>query len=81
MTGPVSHNMEIALQRTYNATPLAEDRGRRRRLRLHGGIFGESYASLGAVSNVIPVDVCIPGCPPTPVALLQGILKAISTER
>jgi Ni,Fe-hydrogenase III small subunit len=40
-------------------------------------VFGESYASLGAVANVIPVDVVIPGCPPTPTALLQGILAAI----
>jgi NADH:ubiquinone oxidoreductase subunit B-like Fe-S oxidoreductase len=43
-----------------------------------GGIFGESYASLGRVSNVIPVDVAIPGCPPAPAALLQGILAAVS---
>src|SRR4030066_165753 len=39
-----------------------------------GGIFGESYASCGKISNVIPVDVAVPGCPPTPTALLQGIL-------
>src|SRR5215468_9549774 len=45
-----------------------------------GGIFGESYATLGRVSNVIPVDVEIPGCPPTPTALLQGILAAITTQ-
>jgi Ni,Fe-hydrogenase III small subunit len=43
-----------------------------------GGIFGESYASLGRVSNVIPVDVAVPGCPPTPLAIMQGILTAIS---
>jgi len=42
-----------------------------------GGIFGESYASCGRVSNVIPVDVAVPGCPPTPVQLMQGILTAI----
>jgi Ni,Fe-hydrogenase III small subunit len=42
-----------------------------------GGIFGESYASLGAVANVIPVDAHIPGCPPTPVQLLLGILHLI----
>ena len=45
-----------------------------------GGIFGESYASLGRVANVIPVDVAIPGCPPTPTALLQGILAAIGAR-
>jgi Ni,Fe-hydrogenase III small subunit len=78
VTGPVSHNMEIALRRTYNATPTPKivvavgDCG------CTGGIFGESYASLGGIKNVIPVDACIPGCPPTPTALLQGILKAVS---
>jgi len=77
VTGPVSVNMEIALKRTYNATPTPKlvvavgDCG------CHGGIFGESYASLGAVKNVIPVDAEIPGCPPTPFALLSGILRLI----
>src|SRR5205823_664910 len=46
-----------------------------------GGIFGESYASCGRVSSVIPVDVAIPGCPPTPVAILQGILTAVAPGR
>jgi Ni,Fe-hydrogenase III small subunit len=78
VTGPVSRNMEIALRRTYNATPSPKivvavgDCG------CTGGIFGESYASLGGIGKVIPVDACIPGCPPTPTALLQGILKAVS---
>lgn len=77
VTGSVSHNMEIALRRTYEATPTpklviaAGDCG------CTGGVFGKSYASLGGVESVIPVDARIPGCPPTPVALLQGILKAI----
>ena len=80
VTGPVSHNMEIALKRTYNATPPPKlvvavgDCG------CTGGIFGESYASLGGIDKVIPVDACIPGCPPTPTALLQGILKAIGGD-
>ena len=43
-----------------------------------GGIFGESYASCGRVSNVIPVDVAVPGCPPSPREILQGILTAVS---
>lgn len=78
VTGPVSCNMEIALRRTYNATPPPKivvavgDCG------CTGGIFGESYASRGGIDKVIPVDACIPGCPPTPTALLQGILKAVS---
>lgn len=77
VTGPVSHNMEIALRRTYNATPSPKiviavgDCG------CTGGIFGESYASLGGIAKVIPVDAYIPGCPPTPANLLQGILKAV----
>ncbi|BCB95688.1 hydrogenase/oxidoreductase subunit [Dissulfurispira thermophila] len=77
VTGPVSRNMEVALLRTYNATPPPKlvvavgDCG------CNGGIFGESYASLGRIDRVIPVDVYIPGCPPTPIALLKGILKAL----
>jgi Ni,Fe-hydrogenase III small subunit len=46
-----------------------------------GGIFGESYASCGRVANLIPVDVAVPGCPPSPSVLLQGILAAISQAR
>ena len=78
VTGPVSKHMAIALQRTYDATPEPKlvvavgDCG------CTGGVFGESYASLGRVANVIPVDVAIPGCPPTPTTLLQGILAAIT---
>jgi Ni,Fe-hydrogenase III small subunit len=77
VTGPVSRHMEIALKRTYDATPDPKlvvaigDCG------CDGGIFGESYASCGKVANVIPVDVSVPGCPPTPTAILQGILTAV----
>jgi Ni,Fe-hydrogenase III small subunit len=46
-----------------------------------GGIFGESYASRGRVSNVIPVDVAVPGCPPSPRAIIQGILTAITAAK
>ncbi len=79
VTGPVSRHLEEALLRTYEATPEPKlvvavgDCG------CTGGIFGESYASCGRVANVIPVDVAVPGCPPTPVAILQGILTAITT--
>jgi Ni,Fe-hydrogenase III small subunit len=78
VTGPVAKHMAIALRRTYDATPEPKlvvavgDCG------CTGGIFGTSYASLGRVANVIPVDVEVPGCPPTPTALLQGILAAIT---
>lgn len=78
VTGPVSRNMEAALKRTYEATAdpkwviAVGDCG------ACGGEFGVSYASCGAVANVIPVDLAIPGCPPTPLALLQGILALCS---
>jgi Ni,Fe-hydrogenase III small subunit len=84
VTGPVARNMELALQRTYEATPAPKlvvavgDCG------CTGGIFGESYASAGRVANVIPVDVAVPGCPPSPTRILAGILTAIGarhTER
>ncbi len=78
VTGPVSRHMELALRRTYDATPdpklvvAVGDCG------ACGGIFGEGYASCGAVSNVIPVDVAVPGCPPAPARIMAGILAAIS---
>ncbi len=80
VTGPVSRHMAIALKRTYDATPdpklvvAVGDCG------CTGGIFGESYATLGRVANVIPVDVEVPGCPPAPRALLAGILAAITAR-
>jgi Ni,Fe-hydrogenase III small subunit len=80
VTGPVSVNMEVALKRTYDATPdpklvvAVGDCG------CTGGIFGECYASRGRVANIIPVDVAVPGCPPAPTAILQGILTAITAR-
>jgi Ni,Fe-hydrogenase III small subunit len=78
VTGPVSRHMEIALKRTYDATPDPKLVVAIGDCAHNGGIFGESYASCGRVSNVIPVDVVVQGCPPTPTAILQGILTAIS---
>jgi len=77
VTGPVSINMEIALKRTYDATPTPKLVVAVGECGCNGGIFGTSYASLGAVKNVIPVDAEIPGCPPSPVELLHGILRLI----
>ncbi|MBZ0145749.1 MAG: formate hydrogenlyase, partial [Rhodocyclaceae bacterium] len=77
VTGPVTKNMAHALKVAYDCTPdpklvvAVGDCG------CTGGVFGESYASCGAVENVIPVDVRVPGCPPTPQALLAGILAAV----
>lgn len=81
VTGPVSKNMEDALRRTYAAVPEPKlvvaigDCG------CSGGVFGETYASCGRVSNVIPVDVAVPGCPPSPSEIIQGILTAVSGLR
>ena len=78
VTGPVSRHMELALKRTYDATPdpklvvAVGDCG------ATGGVFGCSYASVGAVANVIPVNVVVPGCPPSPNRILAGILTAIT---
>ena len=78
VTGPVSKHMEVALRRTYAATPDPKLVVAVGECGCTGGIFGESYASCGRVSNVIPVDVAIPGCPPSPTRILQGILAALA---
>jgi len=81
VTGPVSRHMETALKRTWEATPDPKLVVATGDCACSGGIFGESYASRGRVSNVIPVDVAVPGCPPTPLAIMQAILTAISVRR
>lgn len=77
VTGPVTRNMELALLKTYRAMPEPKLVVAVGACGISGGIFGENYASLGGVDNVVPVDVYIPGCPPRPQALLQGILLAV----
>jgi Ni,Fe-hydrogenase III small subunit len=77
VTGPVTRNMAEALRRTWQATPdpkfvvAVGDCGR------DGGLFRGSYAVVGGVADVIPVDAVIPGCPPSPAAILSGLLDAI----
>lgn len=74
VTGPVTNNMREALERTYRATPdpkwvvAAGDCAR------DGGCFAGSYAVVGGVSAVVPVDLHIPGCPPSPMAILRGLI-------
>ena len=77
VTGPVSRHMEEALRRTYDATPEPRLVIAVGACGADGGEFGTSYASCGAVANVIPVDGVIRGCPPTPLDLMRGILEAI----
>lgn len=77
VTGPVSVNMEEALKRTYDAMPdpklvvAVGDCG------ACGGVFGKSYASRGGAANIIPVNYTVMGCPPSPTAILDGILRTI----
>jgi len=77
VTGPVSRNMALALRRTWDATPEPKLVVAVGDCAINGGIFGESYATLGGVAKVLPVDYAIPGCPPEPIAILQGILTAV----
>ena len=81
VTGPVTRNMEIALQRTYEATPDPRVVVAVGACGCSGGIFGErGYAALGGVDRVLPVDVYIPGCPPRPQAILNGLLVAMGVR-
>jgi Ni,Fe-hydrogenase III small subunit len=81
VTGPVTRNMAEPLRRTWEATPdpkiviAVGDCGR------DGGIFAGSYAIVGGVADVIPVDAVIPGCPPSPRALLAGLLDVLGRRR
>jgi Ni,Fe-hydrogenase III small subunit len=81
VTGPVTANMREALERTYVATPdpkwvvAVGDCGR------DGGVFAGGYACVGGVAEVIPVDLHIPGCPPSPVQLLEGLLALLQVQQ
>jgi Ni,Fe-hydrogenase III small subunit len=81
VTGPVTQNMREALERTYRATPdpkwvvAVGDCAR------DGGVFSDSPAIVGGVSNVLPVDLHISGCPPNPTALLKGLLALVETVK
>ena len=78
VTGPVTRNMEIALRRTYEAAPEPRIVVAVGACGCSGGIFGEgTYAAVGGVDRVLPVDVYIPGCPPRPQAILNGLLVAM----
>lgn len=77
VTGPVTKNMREALQRTYDATPNPKWVVTLGSCALDGGCFAGSYAVTGGVSEVIPVDLHIPGCPPSPTDILQGLLALL----
>jgi Ni,Fe-hydrogenase III small subunit/formate hydrogenlyase subunit 6/NADH:ubiquinone oxidoreductase subunit I len=81
VTGPVTRNMELALRKTWEATPDPRLVVAVGACGCSGGIFGQNYATCGGVDSVLAVDVYIPGCPPNPQALLHGILTAIGRMR
>src|SRR5881275_1592453 len=74
VTGPVTHNMRTALERTYAATPDPKWVVAVGDCAAGCGVFAESYATVGSVEKVIPVDLVIKGCPPKPIDLLKGLL-------
>jgi Ni,Fe-hydrogenase III small subunit len=77
VTGPVTKNMREALERTYNATPEPKWVVAVGSCAADGGIFAGSYAVEGGVKEVIPVDLHIRGCPPSPMDLLKGLLALL----
>jgi Ni,Fe-hydrogenase III small subunit len=81
VTGPVTRNMAEALRHTYDATPDPKIVIAAGDCAGDGGIFRGSYAVLGGVAAVVPVDALIPGCPPSPAALLAGLLDALGRRR
>ena len=80
VTGPVTRNMREALERTYDATPDPKWVVAVGDCAADGGVFAGSYAIVGGVKNVIPVDLHIRGCPPRPVQLLQGLLALLERQ-
>jgi Ni,Fe-hydrogenase III small subunit len=77
VTGPVTKNMRQALERTYAATPDPKWVVAVGDCALDGGIFADSYACVGGVSSVVPIDLHIRGCPPRPMDLLKGLLALL----
>jgi Ni,Fe-hydrogenase III small subunit len=78
VTGPVTRNMREALERTYAATPAPKWVVAVGGCALDGGCFAGSYAVVGGVADVIPVDLHVPGCPPRPIEILTGLLALLT---
>jgi Ni,Fe-hydrogenase III small subunit len=77
VTGPVTRNMREALERTFAATPAPKWVIASGACAKDGHVFAGSYAIVGGVGDVVPVDLYIPGCPPSPNALLRGLLAVM----
>ncbi|PXW28445.1 NADH-quinone oxidoreductase subunit B family protein [Paraburkholderia caballeronis] len=81
ITGPLALNMREAVRQAYDATPAPKLVVAAGECACTGGIFRDGYAVCGGVSDLLPVDVSIPGCPPSPADLLRGILAAVRNQR
>ena len=79
VTGPVTKNMREALLRTYNATPDPKWVVAIGLCAVDGGVFAGSYAVVGGVKDVIPVDLHIRGCPPSPTEIMKGLIALLET--
>ena len=77
VTGPLTHNMQEALERTYVATPEPKWVVAVGDCAIDGGVFAGSYACAGGIAAAVPIDLRIPGCPPTPMKLLEGLLSLL----
>jgi Ni,Fe-hydrogenase III small subunit len=80
VTGPVTKNMREALARTYRATPDPKWVVALGDCSVDGGIFAGSYAVAGGVADVVPVDLHIRGCPPSPIAILKGLIALVQAQ-
>jgi Ni,Fe-hydrogenase III small subunit len=77
VTGPVSRNMKVALERTFAATPAPKWLVAVGDCACGCGVFADSYATIGSVQAVLPVDLHIKGCPPRPIELLKGLIALL----
>lgn len=80
VAGPVSDAMRLPLRKTYDAMPTPKRVVAIGACAASGGVFGPSFAALGGVAEIIPVDVVVPGCPPPPLAILHGLLVAVERK-
>ncbi|MDN5870482.1 MAG: hypothetical protein L0H73_07170 [Nitrococcus sp.] len=81
IAGPVTEAMRVPLLRTYEAMPEPKRVVAMGVCAINGGVFGESFASAGGASALVPVDVVIPGCPPPPLAIVHGLLLAVGRAK
>ncbi len=80
VTGPVTKNMRLALERAHTAMPSPKWVIAVGDCACDGGVFAGGYACVGAVSHVVPVDLRLPGCPPEPIVLLKGLIALIEAD-